>query len=301
MKSVLVTGATGFIGRHTLQPLLDRNFVVHAVHSGRLPILAHPNLHWHAIDLHHTQAIQHLFKSLEVTHLLHLAWYVKPTEYRTSIHNLTWLTSSIDLLKAFIQFNGKRAVFTGSSAEYDWKYGHCKEFLTPLHPQTLYGTVKHALHLLSDSLANSNKVSFAWARLFFLFGEHEYAERLVSSMICHLLQNKPFHLQNGYQIRDFMYVKDVADAMVALLDSNVKGPVNIASGHPISLKDLLVMISNKLGRHHLINLTSAYGANEKDKLLLADTTRLQSEVDWHPSYTLDAALNETISWWKEKI
>ena len=97
-----------------------------------------------------------------------------------------------------------------------------------------------------------------------------------------------------------MCVTDVADALTALLDSNVSGAVNIGSGRPISIRELMSLIAEKLNSSQRISYRNNL-AEKKDPLVTADVTRLSSEVKWQPRYSLDAALNETINWWRGQV
>lgn len=295
MKSVLVTGATGFIGRHTIAPLLKKNFKVHATYSTRKP-LEGLDVTWHQVNLLDNAAVESLLLEIMPTHLLHLAWYTKPKEYWTSPHNLMWLNSSAYLLKTFIKTKGQRAVFAGTCAEYDWESGVCEEHSTPCTPESVYGVSKQSLYSQSEEMAKEHGLSFAWARIFFLFGAHEYPERLIPSAINGLLKNKTFEVTNGYQVRDFMCVEDVADALVALLDSDVKGPVNIGSGKAISIRELISSIAAQLSLADGVEFRDPL--NKAKDEVVADVTRLQTEVKWRPSYSLEDALKNCIAWWK---
>ncbi len=297
MKSVLVTGATGFVGRHALDSLVKRNYKVYATFSEKKPTIQSKNIFWHHVNLHEAAAVESLLQETRPSHLLHLAWYAKPGEFWASPLNLQWLTSSIHLLNTFIRMDGQRAVFVGSCAEYDWSYSSCKEFFTPCKPETLYGTAKYALYLLTEAMAKQQQVSLAWGRLFYLFGADEYPQRLVPAAINSLINQKNFQVKNGNQVRDFMYVRDVADALVTLLDTEVNGPVNIASGKPVAIRELMSLIAHKLQDTRLIQYQDDGSSDAPHNILTADVTRLLTEVKWQPQYTLDAALDETISWW----
>ena len=109
---------------------------------------------------------------------------------------------------------------------------------TPLKPGTPYGNCKLALQ---RKLAEMN-LNWAWGRIFFLFGAHEHPGRLISSVINSLIESDSADCSHGGQIRDFMFVKDVADAFVDLLDSEVKGAVNIASGEARTIKEVVLEI-----------------------------------------------------------
>jgi nucleoside-diphosphate-sugar epimerase len=102
-------------------------------------------------------------------------------------------------------------------------------------------------------------------------------------------------------MRDFLYVKDVADAFVALLESNITGPVNIASGQPLPLKEIIYKIADKLNRPDLVRLGALETPADDPDLLAGDTNRLFNEVGWQPKYNLDRGLEETIVWWRNHM
>ena len=298
MKKVLVTGASGFIGSDCLAPLLARGYEVHAVSSRPGGQLEQRDVHWHQADLTAGQSAE-LLESVRPTHLLHLAWYTAPGAFWTSTENLHWVRASLELLRSFAECGGLRVVFAGSCAEYEWKYDVYSEESTPLVPATLYGACKHGLHTIFEAYARQAGLNAAWGRIFFLYGPNEHPQRLVASVIRSLLRNEPAQCSHGRQIRDLLFSKDVAEAFVALLDSEVTGSVNIGSGTPVALKDVVVRIGEKLGRQELIQLGAQAAPAGEPPVLVADIARLREEVGWHPRYDLDQGLDATIRWWTD--
>src|SRR5262249_9668927 len=138
MKKVLLTGASGFIGRHCLAPLQQRGYEVHAV-SSRPQTAKGPlaGARWHQADLLQPGASQRLLADVQPSHLLHLAWYVIPGKLIAAPENFSWVASSLDLMRQFAGQGGQRAVICGSGYEYDWSYGYCSERLTPAVPNTV--------------------------------------------------------------------------------------------------------------------------------------------------------------------
>jgi nucleoside-diphosphate-sugar epimerase len=257
-------------------------------------------LHWHQVDLLDTKQCSELLATIRPTHLLHFAWYAKPGDYWNSLENIRWVEGSLHLLRAFHMNGGKRVVMAGTCAEYDWRFGYCSEQVTPLVPSTLYGTCKNALQHLLKKFSQVTGLSSAWGRVFFLYGPHENPNRLVASVILNLIQNKMAPCSHGNQIRDFLHVKDVASAFVSLLMSNVDGPVNIASGKPIALKDIILSIADKLGKNNLVKLGALPQKENEPSVLFGDTKRLFSEVIWQPQYDIDGGIRETIDWWQKR-
>lgn len=258
-------------------------------------------VHWHKANLLDITQTRTLIKGVKPTHLLHLAWYVLPGKCWHSEENLHWVQASLGLLQAFSRCGGQRVVMAGTCAEYDWRYCYCSEHITPLSPTNLYGTSKHALRIMVDTFSKERGLSSAWGRIFFLYGPHEHPVRLVSSVIRSLLLDKPAQCTHGNQLRDYLYVEDVADAFIALLESDIQGPVNIASGYPVSLKEIVHKIAEKLSRKDLVRLGALPAALDEPDLLVADVSRMSNELGWRPKYDLDHGLEEAIRWWKTHL
>lgn len=300
MKRVLITGAAGFIGRHCLSLLVKKGYEVHAVSSRQLIAQGKEGIHWHQTNLLDLSQVYALVDKVHPTHLLHFAWYTVPGKYWTSVENMHWVQASIKLLLEFAQHGGQRVVMAGSCAEYDWRYGYCSETTTPLAPTTLYGICKHACQLMLSAFSKQTGLSAAWGRIFFLFGPHEHPDRLVPYIVRCLLKGEVALCSHGNQIRDFLYVEDVADAFVALLDSEVSGSINIASGYPVALRDLIYKIATKFGREDLIQLGAVPARQDEPIFLVANVQRLRDEVGWTPKHDLDSALEQTIEWWRNR-
>ena len=301
MKRVLVTGATGFIGRHSLAPLAALGYEVHAVASRGAPRDAEaPGVEWHGADLLDAARVSSLVAEVRPSHLLHFAWYAAPGKFWTSPENLRWVQASVGLLRAFAEGGGKRVVAAGTCAEYEWGGEEpCSEAATPLRPSTLYGACKHAWRIVLEAYAAQEGLSAAWGRVFFLYGPHEHPDRLVSSVIRSLLRGEEARCTHGRQVRDILHVADVAEAFVALLDGDVRGAVNVGSGRPVTLGEVVTRVGEKLGRAELIRLGAVEVRAGEPHVIAADTRRLNEEAGWRPRRSLGAGLDETIAWWRE--
>lgn len=300
MKRVLLTGATGFIGRHALPLLIERGYEVHAT-THALPVGGEQNAAlWHQVDFMDPVAVAGLVGTIKPSHLLHFAWYAEPGKYWASEQNFRWVQASMHLLEAFGNNGGKRVVMAGTCAEYDWGYGRCIENQTPIRPSSIYGACKVAMQHLLEAYGRRFAMSTAWGRIFHLYGPHEHRARLVPSVILPLLSGQTAPCSSGEQQRDFLHVKDVASAFAALLNSDVMGPVNIGSGQPVAVRDVVERIAAQIGRPALVRLGDQQSRPDESPLLVADVSRLTNEVKWAPFYNLDAGLASTIAWWREQ-
>ena len=302
MIRVLVTGASGFIGRGTLAPLLAAGAEVHAVSSRGPDPGAPAAVRWHRRDLLGETTAHELLERVAPTHLLHLAWFAEPGAYWHSPENLSWVQASLRLLRAFAKRGGQRAVIAGSCAEYAWEARtRCVEGETPCRPSTLYGASKHGLHLIAERYAEEVGMSLAWGRVFFVFGPREHPARLASSVARALVTGEEAACSHGEQLRDFLYSEDLGDAFVALLRSEVEGPVNLASGTPARVRDLVEALAAAAGRPDLVRLGALPASPGEPAELLADVSRLRDEVGWMPSASLQQRAADTVAWWQAQL
>jgi nucleoside-diphosphate-sugar epimerase len=310
VKRLLLTGASGFIGSQAIKPLLHRGFEVHAVSSRELTAAERgasagardAAVVWHRADLLDAGAARSLVQQVRPTHLLHLAWYAKHGDFWASSENLRWVQASLGLLGAFEEHGGQRVVIAGTCAEYDWsKVGRCVEDRSPLAPQTLYGASKDALRRVAHAWARERDISLAWGRVFFVFGEREQSGRLVPSVARAVLAGRPAPCSHGCQLRDFLHTADAADAFVALLDSSIEGAVNIGSGQPVSIAELVRLVGAAAGRPELVCLGELPERAGEPQELSADVTRLCEEVGWTPSLTLEQGVERAVSWQRSQV
>ena len=299
MKRVLLTGASGYIGRHMLDDLLAREYAVHAV-GRNAPTTDAGKVVWHEADLLDTAASSDLVSEIAPTHLMHLAWITEPGVYWESPQNTAWLEASVALLEKFQETGGQRALLAGTCAEYDWSDGHCVEDSTPLRAKSLYSKSKLAFRETAFAAAEATSMSVAWARVFFSFGQHERPERLVPAVILALLAGDRAKCGDGGLIRDFMYVPDVASAMVAVLDSDFSGDINIASGAQMTLQDIVSRIASKLDAADRVDFGHYPRRDGDPDKITADISRLSDAIGWTPEYDLDSAIDRTIAWWKNQ-
>ncbi len=236
---VLLTGATGFIGRYVVQELISQN--IDFVTVGRS---APPSDNEHInVDLLALDDFGQIIQKTKSTHLIHLAWYVEYGKYWTSPLNLDWMKATAQLVEAFCQQGGEHITIAGTCAEYDWSYGYCDEELTPANPSTIYGIAKDATRRLSQAICKQYKIPLAWGRIFFPYGKGEPVTRLIPSLFYVFRgEQAPFPVSvDSY--RDFLHANDVASGLVVLSKRKVNSIINISSGTPISIKEIIIKIA----------------------------------------------------------
>lgn len=301
VSRVLLTGASGFVGTRVMRALVTAGHEVHAVSSREQQPT--DGVRWVMGDLLEPAAAKNLVEGLRPERLLHLAWIAKPGVYWTSPENICWVEATLRLLREFANHGGERAVIAGSCAEYDWWSGNglCVETSTPLRPATLYGISKDATRALSEAFAAAVGIELSWGRIFYLYGPGEPKTRLVPFVAQALLEGKTAAVGDGVQVRDFLHVDDVAEALVALLDSHVEGPVNIGSGRGVKVREVIELIARSAGRPDLVCFGARPPQVGEPPTLIADVGRLEREVGFQPRISLRAGIEETVAWWRETL
>jgi nucleoside-diphosphate-sugar epimerase len=278
VSRVLVTGAGGFVGRKIVPLLTEAGCEVHPA----------------AGDLLDPATAGALVAAARPTHLLHLAWYTEYGQHWEGAENLPWVEATVRLWRKFAEHGGVRFVGVGSCAEYEWSEPLLSEASTPLRPRSLYGVCKDATRRLLEAGSERAGVSFAWGRLFFIYGPDEGSGRLVPSVADALAEGRPARTSDGEQVRDFLHVEDAARALSALLLSDLRGAVNIGSGEGVRVAQIVETLGRLAGRPELIELGAVPRPDGDPPEIVADTSRLRQELGWAPKIGLEAGLASTM-------
>ena len=246
---VLLTGATGFVGSHVARLLVREGADVFAlVREGsdtwRVDDVA-PMLHLVQGDLLEAEATRRRLDEVRPELCIHLAWYAEPGEYLASMVNLDMLAASLRLVSGLAEVGCRRFVGAGTCFEYDAAPGYLSE-AGPQRPRSLYASCKASLGNVLEHVSNVTSMETAWLRLFYLYGPFEDRRRLVPSVANALLAGREAKATEGRQTRDYMHVEDVAAAVWAVARSSLSGAVNVGSGVPVAIRDIVTGIGDSL-------------------------------------------------------
>jgi len=288
-KTILLTGASGLIGRELSVPLSSLGFDMYALTIDAKP--PENGIHWIPCNLFDTLRVKEIMRDLHPTHLLNMAW-TTTGDYLKNQVNYDFLAAGINLSRTFAENGGSRAVFAGTCFEYRFKNDPIHE-TDPLDVgKTNYTFCKNELHETAKRIFTEAQISFGYGRIFFVFGKNESPTRLTGSVITKLLRNETVVIKGGPLLRDYMYTKDIANAFAAFADSSVTGDINISTGNTISIHDYVDCIARKLNRQNLVLYED--NCQNQPPIILGNNTRLLREVGYKPRYTIPNALDEII-------
>jgi nucleoside-diphosphate-sugar epimerase len=275
-KTVMITGADGFIGKYIVSAL-EKDFNIHPVRE----------------NIFHIDWEKRITDS-NPDYLIHLAWETKEG-YLDSPNNLLFVMKSIEMYNAFFRHGGRRAVFIGTEQEYRRSDLPLKED-SPLKPESLYAECKAGLGsmLVKDSLLRG--YGFVWCRLFFVYGFGEKPKRLVPALINGLLDGNAVTCSCADYVRDYLSVEDVASAVCRCLFSGYTGVVNIAGGKSTTIGEIARFIRGQIGTGDVI-----FRPHEKcmqPMCIQADISLLRS-LGWSESCTLEQGLIKEIEAYRQ--
>lgn len=253
--TILVTGATGFVGRQIIRDLSNKNLnIVVVIREGKEELVRSiPNISRvvSTTDLF-TESSDWWLKACEgVDTVIHAAWYTEPGKYLQSPINIECLTGTIALARGATLAGVNRFVGIGTCFEYDLTSG-VLPVDTPLKPSTLYGSTKAAAYISLSQWLPAQGIEFSWCRLFYLYGEGEDERRLVPFLRSKLEAGEVAELTSGKQIRDFLDVETVGQMIADTALSNKQGAINICSGIPVTVRQLAEQIADEYGQRELL-------------------------------------------------
>ena len=292
----MVTGGSGFIGRHVLHALRDRQVEIYTISRRKFDC---PGVNVICADLL-SSPISDIIGDVKPNVVLHNAWFVEHGAFWESTLNLDWVGATLRLGRACIEHSVDRFVGVGTCYEYEWpSSAPCIEATTPIGRHLLYDRAKSAVRDLLGEYFSKNHTAFAWGRMFFLYGPYEAPQRLVASIARALLEREPAKCSSGLAVRDFMDVRDAGAALAALALSTMTGDVNISSGIPVRIADVAMLLGELAGTPDLIKL-GAYPDRTEPPYIVGCSQRLMQDAMFTPSFDLRSGLQHALDFWRSE-
>ncbi len=245
-RQVIVSGATGFVGQHLVPLLLDNNYQVIATARDSRKA---KEFDWFKdvrfiesdFHKHDTQIPVELGAGL-----IHLAWQGLPN-YRSLYHFEENLPSNYRFVRSLVLLGVRQVLVTGTCLEYGSQSGPIASDLEP-KPNVPYAFAKDCLRQQLEFLTLDHSFCFQWARLFYLFGEGQNPNALLSQLDTAVYNKESiFNMSGGEQLRDYLPIKVAVRQLFDLYESGRAGIFNVCSGSPISVRRLVDWRIKELG------------------------------------------------------
>ncbi len=291
-KNLLIAGGTGFIGYHVARKAIKKKWNVFSI-STNLPKKKRKlnKVKYFILDVFNRSKLNKL-NNLKFDYVVNLSGYVDHSNIRKTYRS--HFLGCKNLTKVFLKRPPISFVQMGSSLEYGKTKSKqnenfkCRPIST--YAKSKYYSTKHLLHLYK-------KYNFPATilRLYQGYGEKQDDNRLIPFVIKNCLKNKKFKCSEGSQIRDFIYVEDIVNAIFKVFNNkDAKGKIfNLGSGRGIKIKNLIKFINKKIKKG-----TPLFGKiqlrSDESLEVRPDLKRIKKILKWKPQFSLERGLKRTI-------
>lgn len=204
---------------------------------------------------------------------------------------------SFELARIALNYRVARFVYCGSAFEYKPRDNPLDEH-SDLQPGNLYGASKAAGWLLMDYLRRVEGLPLTTVRPFTVFGPSESASKLIPHVIGRALRGERIDLSSGTQVRDYVYVSDVIDALLLALDAAPGGIYNIGAG-PAGARTVRAIVETLLDIMGIPLSLCRFGEAERSRIdppyLVSDSSRAARDLGWQPRVPLMEGLRNTVA------
>jgi len=291
---ILLTGPTGFIGPAFIRLALSRG---HQIAGLIIPTESVPS------DLPPTKDLRWLRGTLQEAPweqisafgpdvCVHMAWITTPGIYLESPENLRFLDASVSFLRKLRELGVAHIFGLGTCVEYQITDQPLSEERTPVIPTTTYARCKNELRLTMEADAGQHGFVFCWGRVFYPYGPREHSSRLCSSIIQKLTHDETIVLKTPDSTKDYIYIDDLAIALLTVLEKKFRGSINLGTGIGVSVREIAQALGEMMGKPHLIEEANP---PEIDPVgfVVADASRLH-QLGWQPSHDLRRGLQKLL-------
>ena len=296
---VFITGGSGFIGSHVVTKLFARKHKLLLL-SRRPPRNYRRKFRGVAFikgDLENIRVWAKKIKRFKPSAVIHFAWEgLESYDFsaKTSSRNLI---NSLSLISLAASLKCKKFLSIGSSWEYGKTWGKLKESdsLGSSGHVPNFTIAKKTIQLLGEQIAHESGMQFFWPRLFFAYGPGQKSRALIPSLVRSFQSGVAPDIKNKTGGNDFVYVEDVADAIVKILERCKKPSAiyNIGSGRLTSVARVASLVAKNFNHPPLLK------EPKKPRGFYANISKIKRGFDWSPKTTIAEGVRKTIEYYRK--
>ena len=301
--SLLVTGASGFIGSRVVALAQQQGWQVTGLSRSK-PASERATkeaTYLHA-DLSDPQSLQSALEGKRFSHVINLAGKIDHRGLNNGGRTMmdVHFGGAMNLV-SICRHDGLRGfVQVGSSDEYGDQPAPQQESMRE-RPISPYALAKLSATRLMEMLHLSEGFPAKAARLFLVYGPGQDGARFIPQLIRGCLDGGSFPVSEGRQLRDFSYVDDIAGGLLELVDcDSANGQcLNLASGNPVSIRQLIERVVERIGGGQPEYGAVPYRPGES-MALYADMSKTESLTGWRATTGIDCGIARTVEWYRDR-
>lgn len=303
MNSIVVHGASSFLGNNFIKLLISRKINLHIIARSASQISYCENLPNVKIYRYKETISEINCKSILVKGpvFIEFSW---DGVFGSDRNMPEQLTVNIPLIVSSIAFakslNAKHWIGIGSQAEY----GDLNKEITEndtCNPTTLYGISKLLCSKISKELCQAYNIEHSWLRLFSVFGPNDNHDWLIPYLIKGMLQNQEINVTKAEQLWDYLFIDDISEMLLKLMNANGVGIANLGSGKPIQIRQIIEKIKILTSSDSVVNYGAIDYRPDQVMYMSANITKLSKLLQWQPETGIDEGLIKTIDFIRNNI
>ena len=297
-RRILVTGGAGFVGSHLVELFVDAGdqaVVVDDLSRGDRAWL-HPQAELHELDVRDGAGLRRVLPEIRPDVVVHLAamHFIPAVDDAPALARDINVGGTLALLDALTLQPPRVLVFASTAAVYPDRHGPIGEWCPP-DPIDVYGETKLEGERLLFDWAKEVGVRPIVARIFNVIGKRETNPHVIPEVVSQLRTgSRTVRVGNLAPRRDYTDVRDVAEALRRLSDTQSHTTFNVGSGHSVSVAEVVQACEDVLG-HRVEVKVEQRRLREHDRAeLRADATLLRKTTGWQPRWSLKETLAELL-------
>jgi nucleoside-diphosphate-sugar epimerase len=295
--NLLIIGGTGFIGVNVAKEAVNRGFQVSIISKNKCSSSKQiKGVEYIAVDITKKEELFSELKDKSFHYVLNLGGYVNHANYSEGGSEVfkAHFNGTVNLVNCVNKTNLQKFIQIGSSDEYGDNVAPQNESQreAPISP---YSLAKSAATHFLQMLYRTESFPVVVLRLFLVYGVGQDVNRFIPQIIQGCVNNNKFPVSGGEQLRDFCHIDDISNAIfLALSNKNANGEViNIASGAPVSIKDVICLIKSLIGSGKPQFGLVPYRISGNMELF-ADISKAKRILGWSPKVSLVDGLKKVI-------
>lgn len=300
---VLITGASGFLGKSLIKKLSEKKVTVLALSRTYSTIFDKKNVTWLKFNFSNITPLINEIKKFKPEIVYHFYWEDIPNFNK--INSLNSLNRSILFFSEILNFKSiRKVVVSGSCLEYEKNKGVCKETFNT-KPKGDFTWAKNTLRNWLEIQTKRRMIQFYWLRVFYVFGPWQRSEALIPYILNCLSKKKMPKIQNFINGNDYIYIDDVIEIFLQVMNLNIpSGIYNVGTGKSVKVYEIFSISENIVNKTNYFDQIQCSFENQNNKInhidFWSDMTKTKIHFNYNKFICTELGIKKTYEFFKKR-